>query len=42
MKKLLVFTIISLILASCSPRGFVGGSVQSGLIPNAWPSYFTI
>jgi hypothetical protein len=35
MKKLLIVTMISLVLASCSPASFLGGSVQSGLVPNA-------
>ncbi len=34
MKKLLVFTVLCLILASCSPANFLGGPVQSGLTPN--------
>lgn len=34
MKKLLVFTTLCLILASCSPASFLGGPVQSGLTPN--------
>jgi hypothetical protein len=38
MKKLLVFTIVSLVLAGCSPSAFVGGSVQSGLVPDATPA----
>jgi Phospholipase C len=35
MKKVLVFTIICLALASCSPSSFLGGSVQSGIVPSA-------
>jgi hypothetical protein len=35
MKKLQIFTMLSLILAACSPASFLGGSVQSGLVSNA-------
>ncbi len=38
MKKLLIFTIVSLLLASCSPASFLGGSIQSGLVSNATPT----
>ena len=35
MKKVFVFTLICLVLASCSPASFLGGSVQSDLVPSA-------
>ena len=38
MKKTLLFTIIALILASCSPMAFLGGSSQSAVIPNTTPA----
>ncbi len=34
MKKLLIFTVLCLVLTSCSPASFLGGPVQSGLTPN--------
>jgi hypothetical protein len=34
MKLLLIFSLASVILVSCSPGGFLGRSVQSGVIPN--------
>jgi phosphatidylinositol-3-phosphatase len=35
MKKLLIFTTLCLVLASCSRASFLSGPVQSGLTPNA-------
>jgi hypothetical protein len=38
MKKIIVITVVSLILASCSPASSLGGSIQSGLVPDATPA----
>jgi hypothetical protein len=38
MKQLMIFTLVSLLLASCSPAGSLAGPVQSGMVSSASPS----
>ncbi len=42
MKKVILFTLICLVMVSCSPASFLGGSVQSDIVPNATQAIPTV